>query len=315
MALQGAAHDTVLLHEACSALVWNPDGRYVDGTFGRGGHSALILQQLSSNGHLMAFDKDPEAVRIGEGLAAKDPRFSIHSGSYTGLQRFAEEEEMAGGCAGVLLDLGVSSPQLDEADRGFSFMRDGPLDMRMDPNSGLSAAQWLASVSEQDLADVLKTLGEERYARRIAGAIIAERQTTEITRTTQLAELIKAAHPRWEKDKHPATKSFQAIRIYLNKELEELEQMLSLAESMLCAGGRLVVISFHSLEDRITKRFMRNASRSAQASAPRHIPLQQSQDEPPRLRLVGKALRCSDEEVANNRRARSAVMRVAEKAA
>ncbi|MFK8021104.1 MAG: 16S rRNA (cytosine(1402)-N(4))-methyltransferase RsmH [Pseudomonadales bacterium] len=309
-----SGHDTVLLHEACEALIWNADGLYVDGTFGRGGHSAELLARLSASGRLIAFDKDPEAVVVGQELQGQDSRFTIKAGSFTGLEHLANEPAFQGGCAGVLLDLGVSSPQIDVAERGFSFMKDGPLDMRMDPDNGQSAAQWLATVDEQDLVSVLKTLGEERYAKRIAGAIVAERQVTDITRTVQLAELIKLAHPRWEKDKHPATKSFQAIRIHLNRELVELEEMLTLAESMLCVGGRLVVISFHSLEDRITKRFMRNASRSSQASAPRHIPLQDHQDEPPSLRLIGKAVRCSAEEVSSNRRARSAVMRVAEKA-
>ncbi len=302
-----AEHKTVLLHEACRAVLWNESGIYVDGTFGRGGHSRRILQQLSATGRLLGFDKDPLAVKAGIELAAQDSRFSMHSGSFLGVADLGLDGEVAG----ILLDLGVSSPQLDTPERGFSFQHDGPLDMRMDPTSGPSAAEWLATVDETELCRVLKTYGEERFARRIAAAIVEHRRVQAITRTVQLAELIKQAHPRWEKDKHPATRSFQAIRIHLNQELDELESMLNLAERLLENKGRLVVISFHSLEDRITKRHMRGVSHTAQA--PRHIPLRDSELKKPALRLLGKAIRSTGEETQSNRRARSAIMRVAER--
>lgn len=308
-------HTSVLLSEAVTALVWNRDGVYVDGTFGRGGHSERILQRLSEQGGLHGFDKDPQAVSSGEALQAKDRRFQIHAGSFTQMEQFANQQGLLGCFAGILLDLGVSSPQLDSAERGFSFQHDGPLDMRMNPEVGLSAAEWLEQVEFQDLADVLKTYGEERFAKRIAAALIEARQEAPITRTVQLAELIKTAHPRWEKDRHPATRSFQAIRIFINGELDELEQALHQAMKLLAIDGRLVVISFHSLEDRITKRFMRNASRPASINAPKNIPLRDEDSQAPALRLLGKAVRSSSEEQQRNRRARSAIMRVAQRAA
>lgn len=302
-----ADHKTVLLQEACQALLWNDSGIYVDGTFGRGGHSRRILQHLSPSGRLLGFDKDPQAVQVGVELADQDDRFSMHAGSFLGVA----DRGLEGQVAGILLDLGVSSPQLDTPERGFSFQHDGPLDMRMDPQAGPSAAEWLALVEETELCRVLKTYGEERFARRIAAAIVEQRQGQPITRTGQLAELIKQAHPRWEKDKHPATRSFQAIRIHLNQELDELEAMLGLSESLLVDKGRLVVISFHSLEDRLTKRHMRGASHTVQA--PRHIPLRASELKKPGLRLLGKAIRSGTEETQSNRRSRSAIMRVAER--
>ncbi|MEM8499526.1 MAG: 16S rRNA (cytosine(1402)-N(4))-methyltransferase RsmH [Pseudomonadota bacterium] len=302
-----AEHKTVLLREACEALLWDESGIYIDGTFGRGGHARRILKHLSASGRLLGFDKDPQAVEVGGQLAAEDQRFSMHSGSFLGVADLGLDGEVAG----ILLDLGVSSPQLDNAERGFSFQHDGPLDMRMDPDSGTSAAQWLAAVDEGELCRVLKTYGEERFARRIAAAIVQRREEKAITRTAELAELIKQAHPRWEKDKHPATRSFQAIRIHLNQELEELEGVLDLAENLLVNKGRLVVISFHSLEDRLTKRRMRGASHTERV--PRHIPLRESELIKPGLRLLGKAIRSSAEETLANRRARSAIMRVAER--
>ncbi|MFK7731731.1 MAG: 16S rRNA (cytosine(1402)-N(4))-methyltransferase RsmH [Pseudomonadales bacterium] len=304
---QSAAHKTVLLNEACESLLWDQSGTYIDGTFGRGGHARRILKHLSANGRLLGFDKDPQAVEVGVELAAQDKRFSMHSGSFLGVADLGLDGEVAG----ILLDLGVSSPQLDNAERGFSFQHDGPLDMRMDPESGASAAEWLAIVDEAELCRVLKTYGEERFARRIAAAIVQQRQEKAITRTAELAELIKQAHPRWEKDKHPATRSFQAIRIHLNQELEELEGVLGLAERLLVNKGRLVVISFHSLEDRLTKRHMRGSAQTAKV--PRHIPLRESELEKPALRLLGKAIRSSADETRENRRARSAIMRVAER--
>ncbi len=308
-------HATVLRKEACDALVWDESGVYIDGTFGRGGHAQGILQRLNSHGRLHAFDKDPQAVTVGAELARADRRFAIHRGSFTGMKSLADQQHIAGKLAGILLDLGMSSPQLDAAERGFSFLQDGPLDMRMNPEQGISAADWLAEVDEQELARVLKDYGEERFARRIAAAIVDARSRETLSTTVQLAEIIKQAHPRWEKDKHPATRSFQAIRIFINHELSELEEALSAVPDLLGSRGRLVVISFHSLEDRIAKRFMRDASRPPKSTLPKNIPLR---DEPlsiPKLRLVGKATRCTAEEVLRNRRARSAVMRVAEKAA
>ncbi len=302
-----AEHKTVLLHEACEALLWDEAGIYIDGTFGRGGHARYILKHLSAQGRLLGFDKDPQAVEVGLELAADDQRFSMHSGSFLGVADLGLDGEVAG----ILLDLGVSSPQLDNAERGFSFQHDGPLDMRMDPCSGSSAAEWLAMVEESELSRVLKTYGEERFARRIAAAIVQRRKEKAITRTGDLAELIKQAHPRWEKDKHPATRSFQAIRIHLNQELEELEGVLGLAEDLLVNKGRLVVISFHSLEDRLTKRHMRGSSHTAKV--PRHIPLRDNELKKPALRLLGKAIRSGTEETQANRRARSAIMRVAER--
>lgn len=304
---QSEEHKTVLLREACEALLWDESGIYIDGTFGRGGHARHILKHLSASGRLLGFDKDPQAVAVGIELAAEDQRFSMHSGSFLGVADLGLDGEIAG----ILLDLGVSSPQLDNAERGFSFLHDGPLDMRMDPESGTSAAEWLAIVDESELCQVLKTYGEERFARRIASAIVQKRQEKAITRTAELAELIKQAHPRWEKDKHPATRSFQAIRIHVNRELEELEGMLGLAESLLVHKGRLVVISFHSLEDRLSKRHMRGTAHASKV--PRHIPLRESELKKPGLRLLGKAIRSSAEETRSNRRARSAIMRVAER--
>lgn len=302
-------HLTVLLQEAAEALVTDKQGRYVDGTFGRGGHSRAVLSQLGNAGRLLGIDKDPAAIKQGEQLAARDARFAIRQGS------FAEMTDFIGdlgwdGVSGVLLDLGVSSPQLDDASRGFSFMRNGPLDMRMNPAEGESAADWLARAEEADIAKVLWQLGEEKFSRRIARAVVAQRQTQRIETTGELAKLIEDAVPRREKGKHPATRSFQAIRIFLNRELEDLEAGLQAAVDALLPGGRLVVISFHSLEDRIVKRFMRDLARGPQL--PRGLPVT-GQMAAPAFRLIGKAARASDDEVGGNVRARSAIMRVLEK--
>ena len=300
-----AEHVSVLLAESVSALSVRADGSYLDGTFGRGGHSREILSLLSPSGQLMAVDKDPAAEASAKALA-DDSRFKFVAGSFADISDFVSD----GSLDGILLDLGVSSPQLDEAARGFGFNGDGPLDMRMDTRSGMTAAEWIASAPEQEIADVIKTYGEERFAKRMASAIVKVRVDTPITGTRQLASIIAEANPKWEPNKHPATRAFQAIRIFINRELEDLELALSLMVDKLVVGGRLVVISFHSLEDRIVKRFMRDQARGVQL--PRHVPVVDS-DAGKTLNLIGKAIKPSDEEVARNPRSRSAVMRVAER--
>ena len=306
-----SAHDTVLLHEAVDALVGNPAGIYVDGTFGRGGHSREILRRLAPEGRLLACDKDEEAEREALQLAATDTRFSFARGSFAELPAMLDAQGLSA-VDGILLDLGVSSPQLDQAERGFSFQKDGPLDMRMDRSRGESAADWLAAAGEQEIVDVLRDYGEERYAKRIAAAIVRARQERPLTRTAQLASVVSEAHPRWEKHKHPATRAFQAIRIRINRELDELRELLDAALSMLAIGGRLVVISFHSLEDRIVKRYLRDMSRGPQL--PRNLPIRDDATGQC-MRLRGKAVRAGAGELADNYRARSAIMRSAERVA
>jgi 16S rRNA (cytosine1402-N4)-methyltransferase len=298
-----------LLHEAVDALVTLPDGFYVDGTFGRGGHSRCLLQHLNSRGRVLGVDKDPAAQAAAVELTESEPRLHFFHGSFAELPQQLRQMRVDA-VDGILLDLGVSSPQLDDGGRGFSFMRDGPLDMRMDTSRGETAAEWLSRAELQDIAEVLKEYGEERFARRIAAAIIAARAVAPIETTSQLARLVSEAHPRWEKHKHPATRSFQAIRIKINRELEDLQAFLSVALDMLCVGGRLVVISFHSLEDRLVKRYMRDMARGD--PLPRGVPVTDSQVNR-RMRLIGRAVKASVEEVAGNARARSAVMRIAEK--
>lgn len=305
--VEDLVHQTVLLHEAVTALNVIEDGCYVDGTFGRGGHSRQILKKLGSKGCLIAIDKDVRAVELGERLAVEDSRFSIRQGSFVQAAELIGHE---GAVDGLLLDLGVSSPQLDDASRGFSFMKAGPLDMRMDDTSGQTAADWVNEAKEGEIARVLKEYGEERFARRIAKSIVEVRSKSEITDTLQLAEIISAAIPRHEKHKHPATRSFQAIRIHINRELEELEKMLELAVGLLKRGGRLVVISFHSLEDRLVKRFMKAQSQGERL--PAGLPVQFEQTNAA-LKLIGKAVFPTEQEIELNPRARSAVMRVAEK--
>ncbi|MDF9433486.1 MULTISPECIES: 16S rRNA (cytosine(1402)-N(4))-methyltransferase RsmH [Chromohalobacter] len=302
-------HASVLLDGAVEALMTDPDGCYLDGTFGRGGHSRAILQRLSPQGRLLAIDRDPAA--LAEGATWDDSRFTLRHGRFAELDDIARDAALHGRLSGVLLDVGVSSPQLDDASRGFSFLRDGPLDMRMDPTQGESAADWLARVSERDMSDVFKRYGEERFARRIAKAIVARRGERPITHTADLAELVKAAHPAWEKGKHPATRVFQAIRIHVNGELDQLEAALAAALESLAPGGRLVVISFHSLEDRLVKRFIRDKVRG-DTHLPRDLPIRDTQLNR-RLAMVGKARRPDEDEIALNPRARSAVMRVAQK--
>jgi len=303
------AHETVMLRPAIEALVTDRAGFYVDGTFGRGGHSRLILEQLEAGGRLLGVDKDPQAVASGMDLMARDARFVIRQGSFADIDGWLHELSVKA-VDGILLDLGVSSPQLDEARRGFSFTQDGPLDMRMDPDSGSSAAQWVASASEQDIADVIYRYGEERFSRRIAKAIVRERELAPITRTLQLAEIVKQANPAWEKHKHPATRAFQAIRIHINRELDSLQELLEKSLDLLKPGGRLVVISFHSLEDRLVKQFIQRQSKGD--DFPRDLPVQVS-ELTPRLMKVGKATKPTELEIRFNPRSRSAVMRVAQK--
>jgi 16S rRNA (cytosine1402-N4)-methyltransferase len=305
-----AEHAPVLLEEALDALAVRPDGFYVDATFGRGGHTRAILERLGKQGKLLAIDRDPQAVVAAKALLGADPRASVVHAPFS---RLAEVIGDAGRPAdGILLDLGVSSPQLDDADRGFSFLRDGPLDMRMDPGSGESAADWLAHAREREIATVISRLGEERFARRIAHAIVAARAEAPIATTGQLAAVISQAVPTREPGKHPATRSFQALRIHVNRELEELEQVLPQAVDCLAPGGRLAVISFHSLEDRIAKRFMRRASQDDPAWAGLPVVPPEARA---RLRLVSRAVFPGADEVGRNPRARSAVLRAAERVA
>jgi 16S rRNA (cytosine1402-N4)-methyltransferase len=311
--MEGAhAHTSVLLQECIDGLAIRADGIYMDGTFGRGGHSAAILAQLGPGGRLYAVDKDATAVAFGRERFAGDGRLHLAQRSFAELLDYAEEEGVAGKVDGLLLDLGVSSPQLDDADRGFSFMQDGPLDMRMNRDAGQSAAEWLAGADEGDIVRVLKEYGEERFARRIARAIVATRGETPIVTTAQLAALIAQASPKTEKHKHPATRSFQAIRIFINRELDDLRLLLDQALELLAVGARLVIISFHSLEDRIVKRFMQDAARGEQF--PKGLPVPDSARKP-KLKLIGKAIKPSQDEIDANPRARSAVLRIAERLA
>jgi 16S rRNA (cytosine1402-N4)-methyltransferase len=298
----------VLLREAIEALSVKGDGTYLDCTFGRGGHSRAILAQLTEQGRLFSIDKDPQAIAAGMQELGGDSRFSIAQGSFAELGRLARDWGIEGGLDGILFDLGVSSPQLDDPERGFSFMEDGPLDMRMDPTRGVSAAEWLAEATEREISRVLWEFGEERHARRIARSIVMARQREPLLRTSQLAALIEAEIGRRER-KHPATRCFQAIRIWINKELADLAVGLEAAIEQLRPGGRLVAISFHSLEDRLVKRTIQEAVRPGQVR--RNIP--EHPDLNPRLRSIGKPVRPSEVEISVNPRARSAVMRVAEK--
>jgi 16S rRNA (cytosine1402-N4)-methyltransferase len=287
-------HQPVMLNEVIEYLNIKSKGIYVDGTFGRGGHAMAILQKLSAEGRLLAIDKDPAAVAAAQELT--DERLQVKQGSFTQLQTWIEQLNLVHKIDGILLDLGVSSPQLEDAARGFSFLKDGPLDMRMDTAHGIDAATWINNARSEEIAEVLKEYGEERFSYRIANAIVRERKAARITTTKRLAEIVTQANPKWERHKHPATRSFQAIRIYINNELNDLPIALKQSLEVLAVGGRLAVISFHSLEDRIVKRFMREHNRKS-------------------LRIVGKIIRPTAEEIVKNVRARSAILRVGEKIA
>jgi len=303
-------HRPVLLNEVLDGLSIQPQGKYVDGTFGRGGHADEILKRLDSQGRLMVLDKDPSAVEVARQKYGGDSRVIIVRDTFANLKQIASEMGWFGKVNGVLLDLGVSSPQLDDSQRGFSFRRDGALDMRMDPEKGKSAAEWLATVSEKELTTVLRDYGEERYAKRIARAIVKARESQKIDSTRQLASIIAQANPKWEQGKDPATRSFQAIRIYVNSELDELQKFLSQVVGMLAKHGRLAIISFHSLEDRMVKLFIREEVKGDQY--PAGLPVKAEQLNPS-LRAIGKAIKPSKLEVSKNPRSRSSVLRIAEK--
>ena len=306
------SHIPVLLNEVLDALNIHAEGTYLDCTFGRGGHSRAILQQLGENGRLFALDQDPDAVAEGELLAASDPRFQIIHCPFDQLAHVLSEYKLTRSVDGILLDLGVSSPQLDNAERGFSFMRDGELDMRMNPSEGQSVAEWLQFAKVEDIAQVIKTYGEERHAKRLAKAIVTARELEPLTHTRQLAEIVATAHPQWEEGRHPATRTFQAFRIFINRELEQLAEVLPQTLDLLAPEGRLAVISFHSLEDRIVKRFIRDEVRGD--NYPPNFPVTVDMLNP-QLRQIGKAVFPSEEEVSRNPRSRSAVLRVAERLA
>ena len=308
----GFNHITVLLDEAVEALAVRDDGCYLDGTFGRGGHSRLILSKLGPDGRLLGFDKDPQAIATGQALAAEDGRFVIVQRSFAELGAELAARGMAGKVSGILLDLGVSSPQLDDAERGFSFLNDGPLDMRMDPTRGVSAADFIASAPEEEIARVFKEYGEERFAKRMARAVVQRRETQRFERTADLAEVLKVANPAWEKGKNPATRAFQGLRIHVNNELADLEAGLEAALDALEIGGRLVVISFHSLEDRIVKLFMRKLAKGENDNLPRNLPVR-FEAFVPKIKVHGKPQFAGEAELKANPRSRSAVMRVAEK--
>jgi len=309
----GAAKDQhvpVLKEEILAQLNVRPDGIYVDGTFGRGGHSRALLEKMGPAGRLLVIDRDPRALDAAINLAAGDPRVTVIRGSFGDIKQIAAANGVLGSVDGIVLDLGVSSPQLEDAERGFSFLRDGPLDMRMDPDSGESAEDWINTADERDMSRVIARFGEEKSARRIARAICDARKTERICRTRQLADLIEGVIPRRGKGKHPATKTFQAVRIHINNELGELQDFLEGVLNVLSLGGRLCVISFHSLEDRMVKRFLRNHARVDPALAGLPVVPESAQ---PDMRLVCSAIRPGEAETMRNPRARSAVLRVGER--
>jgi 16S rRNA (cytosine1402-N4)-methyltransferase len=303
------AHETVLLREAVTELVQNPSGTYVDATFGRGGHSRAILEVLNEHGRLIAIDKDLDALAKADKFYADEFRFEIVHGSFADIDKHLGAKGIRH-VDGILADLGVSSPQLDDAERGFSFLKDGPLDMRMNQQEGLSASQWLAGASVEEITRVLREYGEEKFAGRIARAIYEACRIAPIETTLALAKVVSEANPSWEKHKHPATRTFQAIRIKVNSELKDLEVLLQRGSEALSVGGRMVVISFHSLEDRIVKQFMRAKTRGN--APPPDVPVFEK-DIVRHFKIIGKAIKPSDKEVSNNIRARSAVMRILEK--
>lgn len=305
-----AEHISVLLHESIDALAIKPDGIYIDCTFGRGGHSGEILKQLNEQGHLYAIDRDPTAIEAAKKFA-DNPSFTINHCPFSEILQVAEKHNIVGKVDGILMDLGVSSPQLDQADRGFSFMKPGPLDMRMDYSRGISAADWLAKASEEDITFALKTYGEEKFAKRIARKILVVREETPITTTTELANLVANTIPKSKVEhKHPATRTFQGIRIYINSELVEIEKALAASLDVLKTDGRLSVISFHSLEDRIVKQFIRKESKGKQV--PRGLPITDAElNQGIKLKPIGKAIKPSEQEIEQNSRARSSVLRIA----
>lgn len=307
---QSHAHQTVLLNETVSALVIDPKGYYVDGTFGRGGHSRALLNALSAEGRLLAIDKDPQAISYAHANLGSDERFSCVQGSFADILSIVRAKGWEGKVSGVLLDLGLSSPQIDNAERGFSFMQEGPLDMRMNPDQGESAAQWLSHASVDEMTHVFKTYGEERFAKRIAHAIVEKRSVEPIKTTQQLVEIVAAAQPVKEKHKHPATRCFQAIRIFINNELQDLELFLESVLELLAPQGRFAVISFHSLEDRMVKQKMQVLEHGE--PLPRHLPIRHDESRQ-KVRVIAKKIRASEDEVQANPRARSAILRVAEK--
>jgi len=304
-----AEHISVMLHESVDMLVTDKNGLYVDGTFGRGGHTRLVLDRLDK-GRLLGFDKDPVAIAHGKSLAQEDSRFSIVQDSFANMVTHISDVFGVDRVDGVMMDLGVSSPQIDDAERGFSFMNDGPLDMRMNPDEGMSAAQWIAVAKEKEIADVMYQYGEERFSRRIAKAICEFRAHTPILTTLQLSKVVAEANPAWEKGKNPATRAFQGIRIYINNELGDLEVGLDAAAESLKVGGRLAVISFHSLEDRIVKRFMKLKAKGPEL--PRHLPIRNAHLDI-KFKTIGKAIKPSQSEVSDNVRSRSAVLRILER--
>ncbi|MGM0630253.1 MAG: 16S rRNA (cytosine(1402)-N(4))-methyltransferase RsmH [Pseudomonadota bacterium] len=302
-------HVSVLLEESIQALATDPQGTYIDATFGRGGHTRALLSQLGDNARVIALDQDPEAIAAAKSFE-DDPRFQIIHTPFSNLQEVLDDLQLNQQVTGILFDLGVSSPQLDDAERGFSFMRDGPLDMRMNTSSGETAAEWLNRAEKDDISWVLKEYGEERFARRIASAIVMDREKKPFTRTKQLAEMIARVSPVKEKHKHPATRTFQAIRIHINRELEQIEQALEASLSGLKEDGRLVVISFHSLEDRLVKRFIRKHSEGKQL--PPGLPVTEAErNKDKALEKVGKAIKPGKAEVQENPRSRSSVLRIA----
>jgi len=315
MGQEAGSHQPVMVQAVLDSLRPTVDGVFIDCTFGRGGHARALLSVLGPSGRVIALDRDPAAVSAGREMAAADPRLHVVQAQFSSLKTVASSYEVCATVNGVLLDLGVSSPQLEDASRGFSFQHHGPLDMRMDPNSGISAAAWLGRADAEEIASVLFRFGEEKHSRRIARAICEARRKTPLRTTRQLAEIVERAAPRVPRQrrgkgqsaKHPATRVFQAIRIYVNRELEELEAALEQSIEVLMPGGRLVVVSFHSLEDRMVKRFMRSRSK------PVYTDERGSGETAPLLEVVGKPMRPSEDEVRANPRARSAVMRVAEK--
>ena len=303
-------HQAVLYTATVDAWFTDPDGIYIDGTFGRGGHSRLLLKRLSPRAKLLVVDRDPEAIVVAQQLAQEFEQVVVAQSDFAQLRSLVEAQQWQGKVSGILLDLGVSSPQLDAPERGFSFMRDGELDMRMDPDQGQSAAQWLAIASMEEIREVLRAYGEEKFATRIASAIVEARVDKAITTTHQLASIIDNAMPFVEKGKHPATRSFQGIRIHINQELEQLKTFLDDSVELLTSGGRLAIISFHSLEDRIVKRFMRDQVKGDKL--PASIPVTDAALNR-RMKMIVKADRADEQELANNPRARSAILRAAER--